>query len=120
MEALPADDWRGRRVLVTGHTGFKGAWLCARLIKDGARVTGLALPPAGEHNLWTAAQLVREVESHFVDLRDLDATERAIAAADPEVVLHLAAQPIVRRGYREPVLTYATNMMGTVHVLDAV
>lgn len=112
--------WRGRRVLVTGHTGFKGAWLCARLVKAGARVTGIALAPVGAHNLWAAAHLEREVESHFVDLRDLDATERAIAAADPEVVLHLAAQPIVRRSYREPVLTYATNVMGTVHVLDSI
>jgi CDP-glucose 4,6-dehydratase len=121
MKSVPAPDtWRGRRVLVTGHTGFKGAWLCARLVAYGARVIGLALPPDGTHNLWTAANLERDVESHVVDLRDLDATERAVAAANPEVVLHLAAQPIVRRSYREPVLTYSTNVMGTVHVLDAV
>jgi CDP-glucose 4,6-dehydratase len=114
------DAWRGRRVLVTGHTGFKGAWLCARLVRYGATVIGLALPPAGAHNLWTAAKLEKDVESHFADIRDLDATESVVAAANPEIVLHLAAQPIVRRGYREPVLTYATNVMGTVHVLDAV
>jgi CDP-glucose 4,6-dehydratase len=112
--------WHGRRVLVTGHTGFKGAWLCARLVRYGAHVVGLALPPEGAHNLWTAAKLEREVESHVADIRDLEATENVIAAANPEVVLHLAAQPLVRRSYREPVLTYATNVMGTVHVLDAV
>jgi CDP-glucose 4,6-dehydratase len=121
LPARPSPDaWRGRRVLVTGHTGFKGAWLCARLLRYGAHVVGLALPPEGAHNLWTAAKLDRDVESHFADVRDLDATENVVAAANPEVVLHLAAQPIVRRGYREPVLTYATNVMGTVHVLDAV
>jgi CDP-glucose 4,6-dehydratase len=120
MKAVPAPDaWHGRRVLVTGHTGFKGAWLCARLVADGARVTGIALAPEGAPNLWTAATLEREVESHVVDLRDAEAAERAILAAQPEIVLHLAAQAIVRRGYREPVLTYATNVMGTVHVLDA-
>jgi len=120
MKAVPAPDaWHGRRVLVTGHTGFKGAWLCARLLAHGARVTGVALAPEGAPNLWTAANLEREVESHVVDLRDAEATERAILAAQPEIVLHLAAQAIVRRGYREPVLTYATNVMGTVHVLDA-
>jgi len=121
MPARPLPDaWRGRRVLVTGHTGFKGAWLCARLVRYGARVTGLALAPEGGHNLWSAAHLESDVESHFVDLRDLGATERAVADANPEIVLHLAAQPIVRRSYREPVLTYATNVMGTVHVLDSI
>lgn len=112
--------WHGRRVLVTGHTGFKGAWLCARLVHYGAHVTGMALAPDGPPNLWTAAQLEREVDSHAVDLRDLDAVERALRAAEPEIVLHLAAQALVRRGYREPVATYATNVLGTVHVLDAV
>jgi CDP-glucose 4,6-dehydratase len=118
MNALP-DAWRGRRVLVTGHTGFKGAWLCARLLTYGAHVTGIALPPEGAHNLWTAAQLERDVESHTVDVRDPDATSRAIAAAKPDVVFHLAAQALVRRGYREPVVTFDTNVMGTAHVLDA-
>ena len=111
--------WRGRNVLVTGHTGFKGTWLCAQLVRLGARVSGIALPPEGPHNLWRSARLEREVDSHFVDVRDAAATERAVASIKPEIVLHLAAQPLVRRGYREPVLTYATNVMGTVHVLDA-
>ncbi len=110
----------GTRVLVTGHTGFKGAWLCALLLRTGARVTGIALAPEGEHNLWRASGLARDVESHVVDLRDAGATAAAVAAANAEIVFHLAAQPIVRRGYREPVLTYATNVMGTVHLLDAI
>lgn len=112
--------WRGRRVLVTGHTGFKGTWLCARLLRLGATISGIALPPDGAHNLWREAGFERDVDSAFVDLRDADAAERAVAAARPEIVLHLAAQPLVRRGYREPILTYATNVLGTVHLLDAV
>ena len=112
--------WRGRRVLVTGHTGFKGTWLCAQLLRLGARVSGIALPPEGSHSVWRSAGLAAEVDSQFVDIRDDAATVRAIAALAPEIVLHLAAQPLVRRAYRDPVLTYATNVMGTVHVLDAI
>jgi CDP-glucose 4,6-dehydratase len=114
-----ASAWQGRRVLVTGHTGFKGTWLCALLLRLGARVSGIALPPVGAHSIWRSSNLEREVDSHLVDVRDEAATARAIGAIAPEIVLHLAAQPLVRRGYREPVLTYATNVMGTVHVLDA-
>jgi CDP-glucose 4,6-dehydratase len=112
--------WADRRVLVTGNTGFKGTWLCARLLRLGARVSGIALAPAGAHNIWVESGLERDVDAQFVDLRDADAAERAVVAADPEIVFHLAAQPLVRRGYREPVLTYATNVMGTVHLLDAI
>ena len=107
-------------MLVTGHTGFKGTWLCARLTRAGARVSGIALAPESPHDLWTASGLAADVDARIVDLRDTTATEHAVAAAAPEVVFHLAAQPLVRRGYREPVLTYATNVMGTVHLLEAV
>jgi CDP-glucose 4,6-dehydratase len=116
----PDPSWHGRRVLVTGHTGFKGAWLCALLVRAGARVNGIALAPEGAHNLWSSAGLHDAVDARLVDLRDEAATAGAVEAARPEVVFHLAAQPIVRRGYREPVLTYATNVMGTVHLLEAI
>jgi CDP-glucose 4,6-dehydratase len=112
--------WRGRRVLVTGHTGFKGPWLCAVLRRLGAHVSAIALAPASTPNLWEDSGLAAEVDARTVDLRDRAACAAAVAAAAPEIVLHLAAQSLVRRGYREPVETYATNVMGTVHLLDAV
>jgi CDP-glucose 4,6-dehydratase len=115
-----SDFWRGRRVLVTGHTGFKGAWLCALLLRRGAVVSGIALPPPTTPSLWALAPYAAEVEERIVDVRDADGIAVALAQLRPRTVLHLAAQPIVRRGYAEPVLTYATNVMGTVHVLDAI
>ncbi len=111
--------WRGRRVLVTGHTGFKGAWLCAILLRRGAAVAGLALPPDTVPSLWALAPYASEVDGRIVDVRDAEATASTVAALRPQTILHLAAQPLVRRGYAEPVATYATNVMGTVHVLDA-
>lgn len=111
------DFYRGRRVFVTGHTGFKGAWLCRLLSMAGAEVTGFALPPE-EPALFAIAELDRQVRSVFGDVRDFDALSAAFREARPEIVFHLAAQPIVREGYRDPVGTYATNVMGTVHLLD--
>lgn len=111
--------WAGRRVLLTGHTGFKGAWACAWLRRLGAEVTGLALPPETTPSLFDAAGVAGLCASHFVDLRDRTAVAAVVAAARPDIVLHLAAQPLVRRSYREPVETFATNVMGTVHLLDA-
>lgn len=111
-------DWRGRRVFLTGHTGFKGSWLALWLHELGAEVTGFALP-AETPSLFEQArigELVRHVEG---DIRDLPAVEAAMAAARPEVVFHLAAQPLVRLSYEQPVETFATNVQGTVHVLDA-
>ncbi|MDV3457495.1 CDP-glucose 4,6-dehydratase [Sphingomonas sp. HF-S4] len=111
--------WAGRRVLVTGHTGFKGSWLSLWLHALGAEVTGFALPPPSRPSLFETAriaELVRHVES---DVRDLAAVRAVIEASQPEAIFHLAAQPLVRLSYREPVETYATNVMGTVHVLDA-
>ena len=112
--------WEGRRVLVTGHTGFKGGWLTIWLAGMGADVTGLALPPNTEPNLFEAAgvaECCRHVEG---DVRDADAVARAVREADPEVVFHLAAQPLVRESYKDPVGTLATNVMGAAHVLEAV
>jgi CDP-glucose 4,6-dehydratase len=112
-------DWRGRRVLVTGHTGFKGGWLCLLLAELGAEVTGFALAPVSEPNLFDAAGIGTTVTSVIGDVRDAAAVRAAMAAARPEIVFHLAAQPLVRYSYDNPVETYATNVMGTVHVLEA-
>ena len=115
------DFWRGKRVLLTGHTGFKGAWLALWLQRLGAQVTGVALPPATEPNLFTLAQVEQGVETHFCDIRNAQAQALAlrVRAARPEVVLHLAAQALVRPGYAAPLDTFATNVMGTAHLLDA-
>lgn len=112
--------YRGRRVLVTGHTGFKGAWLCRLLLEAGAEITGYALAPQTQPNLYELAGLERHLDSVVGDIRDLPRLQGVFRAARPEVVFHLAAQPIVREGYRDPVGTYATNVMGTVHVLECV
>jgi len=111
--------WRGKRVLLTGHTGFKGAWLALWLQRLGALVTGLALPPATEPSLFQAAGIGDLVDSQMVDLRDAVLLAERVRQARPEVVLHLAAQALVRQSYREPVETFATNIMGTVHLLEA-
>ena len=112
--------WRGKTVLLTGHTGFKGGWLAAWLKLLGARVVGFALPPEADRpSLFEAAEVGRGMVSVLGDVRDRDAVEAVVRRHDPEVVLHLAAQPLVRRSYRDPVETYAVNVMGTVHLLDA-
>lgn len=117
--AARADFWRGRRVLLTGHTGFKGGWLALWLQRLGAEVTGIALPPATSPNLFALAHVAKGMESHFCDIRDADRLAVLIRAARPEVVFHLAAQPLVRASYRDPLGTFSSNIMGTAHVLDA-
>ena len=117
---VSTDFWRERRVFVTGHTGFKGAWLCLWLQLMGATVTGYALAPATHPNLFQAARIGRGMRSIQGDVRDLDHLAQAVREARPEVVLHLAAQPIVRRSYEDPVGTLSTNVLGTVHLLEAV
>lgn len=119
MEALVSDAWQGRRVLVTGHTGFKGSWLALWLTAMGARVTGFALPPPTQPSLFDATRLGEIVDHVEGDVRDLAALRDTIERARPEVIFHLAAQPLVRLSYEQPVETYATNVMGTVHLLDA-
>ena len=110
--------YRGKRVFVTGHTGFKGSWLCRILLDAGADVTGYSLQPPAE-NLFSQAGLA-DVHTVIGDVRDLDALEKAFATAQPEIVLHLAAQPIVRESYRDPRATYETNVLGTVNLLECV
>lgn len=118
MKPTP-DFWRHKRVLVTGHSGFKGSWLTIWLHRLGAQVIGISLPPNTEPNLFSLAKIDQLCESHFCDIRDRDSLATLICNAQPEIVFHLAAQPLVRASYREPVETFATNVMGTAHVLEA-
>jgi CDP-glucose 4,6-dehydratase len=112
--------WRGRRVLVTGHSGFKGAWLVLWLRSLGAHVIGFDSGRPTQPSLFELARLEQEVEAFDGDVRDAEALASAVSASAPEIVFHMAAQPLVRRSYAEPRDTYATNVMGTVNLLDAV
>lgn len=112
--------WSGKRVFVTGHTGFKGAWLCRILIQAGAEVTGYALDAPTTPDLFSLADVEPHMHSEIGDIRDLEHLKRTFDEARPEIVLHLAAQPLVIEGYRDPVGTYSTNVMGTVHILECV
>lgn len=112
--------YRGKRVFVTGHTGFKGSWLCRILAGAGAVVTGYSLPAPTRPNLFSLAGLEGKMTSVMGDVRDFSALRAAFDAARPEIVLHLAAQPIVRDSYKDPAYTYATNVMGTVNILECV
>ncbi|HRY14587.1 MAG TPA: GDP-mannose 4,6-dehydratase, partial [Candidatus Competibacteraceae bacterium] len=112
--------WPGRRVLVTGHTGFKGGWLSLWLQRWGAEVTGYALIPPTEPSLFETACVGEGMQSVLGDVRDFAALRAIVADCRPEIVFHLAAQPLVVPSYQQPVETYATNIMGTVHLLEAV
>lgn len=114
------DFWRGKRVLLTGHTGFKGSWLALWLHRLGAQVTGISLPPATTPNLFELVSIETITGSHFCDIRDAAALAVLIDKAQPEIVFHLAAQALVRASYRDPLATFATNIQGTANVLDAV
>ncbi|HQU09468.1 MAG TPA: CDP-glucose 4,6-dehydratase [Opitutales bacterium] len=110
--------YAGKTVLVTGHTGFKGSWICEWLLGLGARVVGIALAP-GEPSLFDELKLAQRMEHHVQDIRDYARTRDIILAVKPDVVFHMAAQPLVRESYQDPLGTYATNVMGTAHVLNA-
>ncbi len=114
------DFYKGKKVFVTGHTGFKGSWLCRILISAGAEVTGYSLTPPTTPNLFDIADIKPHINSVIGDIRDFEALKRAYDGADPEIVFHLAAQPIVRDSYKEPAYTYETNVMGTVNILECV
>lgn len=111
--------YRGSRVLVTGHTGFKGSWLALWLTAMGAEVTGIALPPEHERDHFVTARIESLVDHRICDIRDAEALEAVVAEARPQVVFHLAAQALVRRGYERPLETFDTNLSGTVNLLDA-
>lgn len=112
--------YKGKKVFVTGHTGFKGSWLCKMLANEGAIVTGYSLKPPSEPSLFELANIEQDIHSVIGDIRDYKALEAAFDAAQPEIVLHLAAQPIVRDSYKAPAYTYETNVMGTVNILECV
>lgn len=112
--------YKGKRVFVTGHTGFKGSWLCKMLVGAGAIVTGYSLEAPTDPNLFGISGLADEMNSIIGDIRDLENLKKAYFEAEPEIVLHLAAQPIVRDSYKNPVYTYETNVMGTVNLLECV
>lgn len=112
--------YKNRKVLVTGHTGFKGTWLCRMLFNMGAIVTGYSLEPPTQPNLFSMAEIENIMKSVIGDIRDLKHLQSVFSEAHPEIVFHLAAQPIVREGYKEPRYTYETNVMGTVNVLECV
>jgi len=113
--------WSGKNVFVTGHTGFKGGWLSLWLERAGARVHGYALQPPTHPNLFEEAKIAERLASHTIaDVRDASALRTAIEQAEPDIVIHMAAQPLVRYSYAEPVETYAVNVMGTVNLLEAV
>lgn len=117
---IDEDFWRGRRVLLTGHTGFKGGWMSLWLERLGATVRGVALLPDSQPSLFETARIAGGLNSLIADVRDPAAIDAAVLDFAPSVVIHMAAQPLVRRGYEAPQETFATNLMGTVNVLDAV
>lgn len=112
------DFYNGKRVFVTGHTGFKGAWLCKILADSGAIVTGYSLEPPTDPSLFEIAKIAEKINSVIGDIRDYNSLKKAFDNAQPEIVLHLAAQPIVRESYKNPAYTYETNVMGTVNILE--
>ena len=120
MEKKVLDFYKGKRVFVTGHTGFKGSWLCRMLVGAGAVVTGYALPAPTQPNLFDLSGLEGNMTSVIGDIRERAKLKAAFDAAQPEIVLHLAAQPIVRDSYKDPVYTYEANVMGTVNILECV
>jgi CDP-glucose 4,6-dehydratase len=111
--------WYGKRVLLTGHSGFKGAWLSYWLNQMGAKVTGVSLSPSTNPNLFTLVKIDQFLDNHFLDIRDSEGLENIFLRSEPEIVLHLAAQALVRTSYDNPLATLSTNVMGTANVLNA-
>jgi CDP-glucose 4,6-dehydratase len=114
------DFYKNKKVFLTGHTGFKGTWLCRILLQAGASITGYALNPPASPSLFVQTNTKKDINSIINDIRDRDALIRTVTNAKPDIIFHLAAQPIVRLSYHEPAATYETNVMGTVNILEAV
>ena len=117
---LKTNFYQNKKVLVTGHTGFKGTWLCRILLNAGAIVTGYSLQPPTQPNLFSFADIENKMQSEIGDIRNLELLQKTFDKTQPEIVFHLAAQPIVRESYKEPRYTYETNVMGTVNVLECI
>ncbi len=118
MANMVAGFWKDKKVFLTGHTGFKGSWLALWLHQMGAKVTGYSLPPPTKPSLFESAEIDKLVESHYGDIRDIEKLSKVFFSAQPEIVIHMAAQALVRLSYEQPVDTYSTNVMGTVNVLE--
>ena len=119
-EKIKFFDLKGLKILITGHTGFKGSWLCEWLLQEGAHVSGLALPPEAPKSLFSDLYLEERINNHIVcDIRDRESLSVNIKNANPDIIFHFAAQALVRRSYRDPLLTWDTNVMGTLNVLEA-
>jgi len=117
---MTLDFYKNKKVFLTGHTGFKGTWLCRILVQAGAEIIGYALEPPTKPSLYVQTKTEKDIQSIIGDIRNRDVLVKAVQEAKPDIVFHLAAQPIVRRSYIEPALTYETNVMGTVNILEAV
>lgn len=113
-------NWNNKRVLITGHTGFKGGWLSLDIVSRGAKIVGVALEPATNPNLFTAARIESLIQSQIIDVRNFSSLLAVVRETKPEIVFHLAAQPLVRRSYAQPLETFDTNVMGTANILEAV
>ena len=119
MNSISPSFWHSKKVLVTGHTGFKGSWLSLWLQTMGADLCGIALPPPTEPSLFAQAKVADGMRHQLADVRDFEKIKKIFQSFQPDIVLHLAAQPLVRESYKDPIETYSTNVMGTVHVLEA-
>jgi CDP-glucose 4,6-dehydratase len=120
MTYNPLPFYKNKSILITGHTGFKGSWMCKTLIDAGAKVTGYALNPPTDPSLFNMLNLSSQMNSVESDIRDLQHLLKVFKEVQPEIVIHMAAQPIVRDSYKDPVYTYETNVMGTVNICEAV
>ena len=117
---MELDFYKDKKILITGHTGFKGSWLCKMLINVGAYVTGYALESPTSPSLYELSEIDKDINSIIGDIRDIDKLLEVFDSVRPDIVIHLAAQPIVRDSYKKPVYTYETNVMGTVNICEAV